>query len=88
MSNRELDFDIVASVNHLEITSSNVGNIDRVMIQDLLKEQAQTQQVNQFARQRFEVVFINEIDPLTREAQVALRAVEKYSPKFITNFAC
>lgn len=80
-SNRKLEFNIVASVYHMEITPSDVGNYDRVVVQDLLKEVAQTQQVDQSARQRFKVVVINEADHLSRDAQAALRrTMEKYSP--------
>ena len=50
-------------------------------MQDLLKEVAQTQQVDQSAKQRFKVVVINEADHLSRDAQAALRrTMEKYSP--------
>ena len=52
-SNRKLEFNIVSSVYHLEITPSDVGNYDRVVIQELLKEIAQTQQVDLNAKQRF-----------------------------------
>ncbi|KIW22326.1 replication factor C subunit 5 [Cladophialophora immunda] len=79
-SNRKLEFNIVSSVYHLEITPSDVGSYDRVVIQDLLKEVAQTQQIDLGARQRFKVVVINEADGLSRDAQAALRrTMEKYS---------
>ena len=80
-SNRKLEFNIVSSIYHLEITPSDVGNYDRVVVQDLLKEVAQTQQVDSNAKQKFKVVVINEADHLTRDAQAALRrTMEKYSP--------
>lgn len=80
-SSKKVEFTIVSSIYHMEITPSDMGNNDRVVIQDLLKEVAQTQQVDISAKQRFKTVIINEADLLTRDAQSALRrTMEKYSP--------
>lgn len=79
-SNRKLDVNVVQSNYHIELTPSDVGNWDRSVIQDILKEIAQTQQIDLNAKKKFKVVVINEADGLSRDAQSALRrTMEKYS---------
>jgi len=78
-SRRKVDVNIVSSNYHLELTPSDAGNYDRLVIQDILKEIAQTQTVDMAARHRFKAVVINEADALSRDAQSALRrTMEKY----------
>ncbi|CAI5756329.1 unnamed protein product [Candida verbasci] len=92
-SNRKLEFNVLSSPYHLEITPSDMGNNDRVVIQDLLKDVASTEQVdfsNQSSkRHRFKIVIINEADSLSRDAQAALRrTMEKYSSNIRLILVC
>ena len=51
---------------------------DRIVIQDLVKEVAQTQQVSE-SKKSFKVIVFNDADSLSRDAQAALRrTMEKY----------
>ncbi|KAJ3094247.1 Subunit of heteropentameric Replication factor C (RF-C) [Physocladia obscura] len=78
-SNRKIEINIVSSNYHMEITPSDVGTQDRLVIQELIKEVAQTQQVDTSAKKAFKVVIINEADTLSKDAQHALRrTMEKY----------
>uniref|UniRef100_A0A0W0EUU0 Putative P-loop containing nucleoside triphosphate hydrolase protein n=1 Tax=Moniliophthora roreri TaxID=221103 RepID=A0A0W0EUU0_MONRR len=52
-SKRKIEINLVQSNFHVEITPSEAGNFDRIVIQELLKEIAQTQQVDLNAKQRF-----------------------------------
>lgn len=84
-SRRKLDLNVVSSAYHLEITPSDMGINDRIVIQELLKEVAQMEQVDfqdskDGLSHRYKCVVINEADSLTRDAQSALRrTMEKYS---------
>ncbi|KAG7884769.1 hypothetical protein KL938_001896 [Ogataea parapolymorpha] len=88
-SGRKLEFNVISSSFHLEITPSDMGNNDRIVIQDLLKEIGQIESLD-FSRfenavmspntreqnsgkKKFKVVIINEAELLTRDAQAALR---------------
>lgn len=78
-SRRKIEVNVVTSNYHIELTPSDAGGYDRLVIQDILKEIAQTQQVDQNAKHRFKVVVIHEADALSRDAQSALRrTMEKY----------
>lgn len=91
-SNRKLEFNVLSSPHHLEITPSDMGNNDRVVIQDLLKDVASTEQVDfqkSSIKHRFKVVVINEADLLSRDAQAALRrTMEKYSTNIRLIMVC
>ncbi|GEQ68165.1 hypothetical protein JCM33374_g1832 [Metschnikowia sp. JCM 33374] len=94
-SNRKLEFNVLSSPYHLEITPSDMGNNDRVVIQDLLKEVASTEQVDfsnqakSASKHRFKVVVINEAESLSRDAQAALRrTMEKYSANIRLVLVC
>ncbi|KAJ3410767.1 Subunit of heteropentameric Replication factor C (RF-C) [Chytridiales sp. JEL 0842] len=78
-SNRKVEVNIVSSNYHLELTPSDLGGLDRLIIQELIKEVAQTQQVDASAKKQFKVVVLNEADALSKDAQHALRrTMEKY----------
>ncbi|CAI2351485.1 unnamed protein product [Caenorhabditis sp. 36 PRJEB53466] len=79
-SNRKLEIQTVTSNYHVEMTPSDVGIYDRVVVQDLVKEMAQTAQIDATAQKSFKVVVLCEADSLTRDAQHALRrTMEKYA---------
>lgn len=93
-SNRKLEFNVLSSPYHLEITPSDMGNNDRVVIQDLLKDVASVEHVDftgksSSSKHRFKIVIINEADSLSRDAQAALRrTMEKYSSNIRLILVC
>lgn len=58
---------------------SDLGLQDRLVVQDVIKEIAQSQPIDGSAQKSFKIVVLNEVDKLTRDAQHALRrTMEKH----------
>lgn len=78
-SKKKLDISTLSSNYHIEVNPSDVGNNDRVVIQELIKTVAQVNQLESSAQKDFKVVVLTEVDRLTKDAQHALRrTMEKY----------
>lgn len=78
-SNKKLEIMTVSSNYHIELNPSDVGIYDRVVIMDIIKNVAQSQQLNANAQREFKVIVLTDVDDLTKDAQHALRrTMEKY----------
>ncbi|KAI7907029.1 DNA clamp loader [Cokeromyces recurvatus] len=88
-SNRKMLFTVVSSNFHLELNPSDLGMYDRVIVQDVIKSIAQSQQIDANAKHQFKIVIIDQADELTREAQAALRrTMEKYTSSMRLILCC
>lgn len=88
-SNRKMLFTVVSSNFHLELNPSDLGMYDRVIVQDVIKSIAQTQQIDANAKHQFKVVIIDQADELSKEAQAALRrTMEKYTSSMRLILCC
>jgi len=72
-----VDIRIISSVYHVELAPSEVGNKDTVVIQQMIKELAQSPPLGNY---QFKTVVISDADCLSKQAQAGLRrTMEKYS---------
>jgi len=73
---------ILSSAHHIEMNPADAGTADRLVIQDVLKEIAQSPPVVDSSKgggRTFKVVVLSEVDFLSRGAQQSLRrTMEKY----------
>ncbi len=79
-SQKKIELIVVSSPVHIEITPSEVGNNDRIVVMDLIKQMAQTKQIDSSLKHQFKVIVIHDAHTLSRDAQAGLRrTMEKYS---------
>ncbi|EQC26764.1 replication factor C subunit 3/5 [Saprolegnia diclina VS20] len=77
---KKVEITTVASNYHIEMNPSDVGNDDRLVVQEVIKEIAMYRLADTNAQKQFKVVVLVEVDQLSKAAQHALRrTMEKYT---------
>ncbi|WIA08571.1 hypothetical protein OEZ85_008000 [Tetradesmus obliquus] len=76
----EVELTTISSNYHVELNPSDVGNNDRYVVQEVIKELARNRPLDVAGNKGFKVLLLSEVDRLSREAQQSLRrTMEKYS---------
>eukprot|EP01132_Coremiostelium_polycephalum_P004700 gene4700-5871_t len=79
-SSKNIQITTISSPFHIEINPGEAGNYDKLIIQNIIKEIAQSPTINADSYGPFKIVILNEVDKLSKEAQHALRrTMEKYA---------
>jgi len=74
---KTIELTTLSSSHHIELNPSEAGLYDRVVVQQVIKEIADSTNIDQ--KFPFKVVLLNEVDKLSKDAQNALRrTMEKY----------
>jgi len=80
VNSKTIEISIVSSTHHVEMNPSDVEFQDRVVVQEIIKEIAQSVPLDSASSHKsFKVVVLHEVDKLSKDAQHALRrTMEKY----------
>jgi len=81
-TSRMVEINMISSNYHIELCPGDAGMDDRFVVQDVIKEMAQSKSLlaKKDSRIQFKVVVLSEVDRLSRQAQAALRrTMEKYA---------
>ncbi|KAM9979010.1 hypothetical protein ACTFIZ_000337 [Dictyostelium cf. discoideum] len=79
-SSKSIQITTISSHYHIEINPGEAGSYDRVVIQTIIKEIAQSPPIDSASLGAFKIVILNEVDKLSKDAQHALRrTMEKYA---------
>eukprot|EP00026_Physarum_polycephalum_P010999 Phypoly_transcript_11190.p1 GENE.Phypoly_transcript_11190~~Phypoly_transcript_11190.p1 ORF type:complete len:374 (+),score=68.00 Phypoly_transcript_11190:108-1124(+) len=88
-ASKPLELMTVSSMYHIEMNPADVGNQDRLVVQEVIKEIAQSPPIDYSSQKGFKVVVLTEVDKLSRDAQHALRrTMEKYITAFRLIMCC